>query len=222
MMTGDRTRRILRIAGLGAALVLGTEPGQAMGWFNFAGGDGDTVHAPCLSAHTTDTAVVAAMRDAGWTHLREDSARAAAAQAPEEANQALIRLEGPFETVEETEIFVARVAAAVPQRVSLVQVFTRGDLSATIWIEPTGEGAALLQCVFAGRSVPGVGAILGDAPLGSDGLVAFVFNQVTPEAGPDTRQLRVDAMRFTGPARVLAPLSGREAILVTHATGPSQ
>lgn len=179
------------------------------------------VYAPCLAEHATAPAMIGAMQAAGWTHVVTPDAGLAAMQGPAEVRMALIRLEGAFASVDETMAFVASAAETAARDLSLVDVFTQGEMSAAISVFPHTGTAADLSCIFAGPALPGTGAILGNAPAGA-GMLSFVFNGVTPEPRPTTRFLQVDAMRFVGDASILAPLAGREGIIVTHRFGTSQ
>lgn len=216
-----KANTVLRSLALGlfGVLALQSAAMPAFGQGTGASDEGGMIHAPCLSGLAAEADLIAAMNAAGWEHLQRDSARATAAQGPNEALLALVIFQPAFLSPEEVTDFVADAATTQLPRLAQSQVFTRGNLSATIWVNPQADGITVVQCIFAGTSVPGTTEILGDAPFALE-TAAFIYNSL--ESDPDAGQLHVDALRFTGPEALLAPLSGREAIVVSYQVTPPQ
>ena len=174
----------------------------------------DPIYAPCLDASRV-TADFSDVQAAGWTHLTAAQRREQAAPPLAEVELAARSLPYSFLDVEEATEFAGQALATYLSTLGIHEIFTRDGQTASISADLDQPGRVTVRCVFAGMEVADVATIFASDVRASEDL-AISFGSIPDPARPDgVQSLEITAIRFEGDEAVLAPLSVREAVIVT-------
>lgn len=187
----------------------------------------DPIFAPCLQQFPAPeefgdaSGYIAAMQDAGWTHLTQAPDREPAAPGLAEISAAVIFFPSAFETVDSALDFVTRAGRSYRQAFQFNEVFSRDGVSAAVSAAQLSPGAITVECIFAGSSLVGMDDLLAQAADSPFGDLAVELVAVDVEEPEKTIRLNVTAVRFVEDEAVLAPLSVREGISLSYAYEPA-
>ncbi|WP_461428387.1 hypothetical protein [Gymnodinialimonas sp.] len=180
----------------------------------------EAIYAPCLAQFAAPEEFgnvdpyISAMEAAGWAHVPQAALTVDVTAALAEYEAGSTSLPSQFGSARDAQAFAARAAEWYAQDVQFVQVFTRDGVSASLSAVEYEPGQMGVLCSFAGMEVPGADAMF-DADSVIDDLAVSIgaADVALPEKAT---RLTVTAIRFTGDAAVLAPLSVREGIGVSY------
>lgn len=181
----------------------------------------DPIYAPCLLQFPAPEEFlamedqIAAMEGAGWTHRTWDIMRNRAAPPLAEIEHVASTFPSAFRNAAEAQAFADRAMYIYEQSMEFVEVFTRDGVSASVTSAEFGTGVIGVRCTFAGLSVPDVAQIFAEDENSRDDL-AFTMGWIEPSLPDNAIDLTVTALRFDGDEAVLAPLTGREGLMVSY------